>query len=94
MTFTGDTVFVVNPQHLANELDGEIVILSFASGEYFGLDEVGTLIWKQLQQRVTLAEICAAVMAEYDVDEAQCTEDVTLLLEEMIAKQLVTVEPA
>ena len=32
----------------AQEVDGEMVLLDMESENYFGLDEVGTSIWKEI----------------------------------------------
>jgi hypothetical protein len=60
---------------MSTELDGETVILDLASGTYSGLDAVGTFIWNQLEQPVTIAALRSAILGKYDVSEAQCSAD-------------------
>ncbi len=82
------TTVTATANHVATEMQGETVILSFTTGEYFGLDEVGALIWKNIQQPTSIARLCEIIMAEYDVDEAQCMQDVQALVTELVAHEL------
>ena len=56
-----DTVF-------AQEVDGEMVLLDMNSENYFGLDEVGTMIWLAMQEKETLQEVYEAMLDQYEVE--------------------------
>ena len=59
---------VVIPAHvMARQVGEETVILDLASGTYFGLDTVGARIWQLMGEGRMLAEVCAAMLAEYEV---------------------------
>ncbi len=73
------------------ELHAETVILDFNKGAYFGLDEIGTLIWQQLQQPLTVEAVCDAVVEQYDVDRTTGEQDVIRLLEMLQAEGLIEV---
>lgn len=82
-------------EHLFSELNDEAVILSLKNGKYYGLNSVGVTVWKNVQEASTLAEIEAAVLNEYDVDEETCRRGVLLFLEKMVNEKLVeTVDEA
>ena len=70
-------------------LEGESVILNLNTSTYFGLDPVGTRIWNLLQDQVTLERIRAQLLAEYEVSEGQCTEDMLTLVNQLLEKGLV-----
>lgn len=53
------------------------------TGFYFGLDEVGALVWRRLQAPASLEELVEHVLAEYDVDPQQCSDDLARLLGEL-----------
>ncbi|MEO5937207.1 MAG: PqqD family peptide modification chaperone [Terriglobales bacterium] len=84
----------VTPEQVSSELGQEVVILHVKNGVYYGLDEVGVVIWKALQQGCQVAEIIARVMGEFDVDQAKCEQDVLRILGELVDAQLVSVEAA
>jgi len=76
------------------DLGREAVLLDATSGSYFGLDEVGTRIWRLLAAGETLPAIVAALAGEYDVDEERLAADLQRLVDELAASGLVVVEPA
>ena len=78
-------------QVLARQVGDETVILDLASGTYFGLDPVGARIWQLMTEGKTLAEVCAAMLEEYEVTREEIERDVLKLTEELGAKQLIRV---
>lgn len=71
------------PDQIASELEGEAVILNFASGTYYGLNEVGARVWDMIQQPCTFDKILHALLTEYDVQPEVCEQDLTKILMEM-----------
>ncbi len=76
-------------QVMARTVGDETVILDLASGTYFGLDPVGARIWALMGEGAMLAEICATMLEEYDVQRDQLETDVLRLAEELCAKGLI-----
>jgi len=74
------------------DLDGETVILGLADGVYYGLDPVGTRVWKHLQSRSTIVAIRDAILEEFDVESEICERDLIALVQEMQEHNLVRVE--
>jgi hypothetical protein len=85
------SVVMATDSQTSCELHAETVILDFNKGAYFGLDEIGTLIWRQLQQPQTVGAVCDAVVEQYEVDRATCEQDVIRLLETLQAEGLIVV---
>lgn len=81
----------VPEQVMARQVGEETVILDLASGTYFGLDPVGARIWQLFTEGRTLAEVCATMLAEYEVTQEDIECDVLRLAEELRAKQLISV---
>ncbi len=78
-------------QVLFRDLDGESVLLHLGSGQYFGLDEVGTLIWQLLVEGRSLDEIEERIVAEYDASAEEVENDVLRIVEELTQNGLVEV---
>jgi hypothetical protein len=78
-------------QVIARQVGDETVILDLASGTYFGLDPVGARIWQLMGEGRTLAEICDALLEEYDVTREALEGDVTRLAEELLAQKLICI---
>lgn len=93
-TISKDSVVVAVKSQVSCQVDGETVVLHFDKGLYFGLNEVGTLVWNQVQQPRKVQEIRDAILHEYDVSNEQCERDLFILLEELSEKGLVEVRDA
>jgi hypothetical protein len=93
---TEETVVRAARSQVSTVLDGEAVLLELNRGVYFGLNEVGTVVWQLVQEPRTVASIRDAVCEEYDVSPDRCLTDVSSLLERMREEGLVEVvdEPA
>ena len=74
---------------LSRVFDGDAVLLDLGSGSYFGLNEVGSCIWQALERGATVAELLAAVLAGFEVDEETARRDLSALLEDLSARGLI-----
>jgi hypothetical protein len=83
------TLISRSPSVLVAEVDGEIVMMSIEQGRYFGLDDIGTDIWKRIETPCSFAELIDRLVADYDSDRATITADVRALLERMAAQDAV-----
>ena len=86
-----DTTLVVPDDVIFRELDGEAIILNLATGNYFGLDEIGTRLWALIADSGTLRRAVEIVAAEYDVDRATLEGDVLEQAGGLLDKGLVQV---
>jgi len=83
-----DTRAVVPEAVITRELDGETILLNLDTGIYFGLDKVGTDIWRAIRSVGTLGEALDAVQSEYDVEPGVLRGDFLRLVDELLAKGL------
>ena len=91
MDFSGQTVVVVAKDQVSCDVSGEVAILNLKSGLYFGLDLLGTQVWKLLQKPLRVAEIQETVLREYEVEPEQCERDLKTLLENLFNEGLIEV---
>jgi hypothetical protein len=84
----------VPPAVLLRELDGESVLLNLDSERYYGLDEVGTRIWKAVTSSSTIGAAHEALVAEYDVTPDRLAADMRSLLKDLVAHGLLAVGDA
>jgi hypothetical protein len=82
---------VVPPEVLSREVSGETVLLNLDSGVYFGLDEIGTDIWRLLRGGASLAETAAELLATYDVERRVLEDDLVRLVDQLARSGLVKV---
>jgi Coenzyme PQQ synthesis protein D (PqqD) len=69
------TRIAVPEQVMYRDLGGEAVILELESGQYYGLDEIGSTMWRRLQEHADVAGALGALRAEYDVAEDELERD-------------------
>lgn len=83
------TVVSRSPSVLTAEVDGEIVMMSIERGRYFGLDDIGSDIWKRIEPPCSFAALVDRLAADYDADRATIAADVHALLGRMVAQDVV-----
>ena len=79
---------------LVRELQGESVLLNLESECYFGLDEVGTRMWRARSGAPTTADACEALLGEFDVERERLRADLEEFVGELAEAGLVRVSPA
>lgn len=75
---------------IAAEVAGEVVLISIASGQYFGLDSIGSDIWRRLETPKSLEALCAELKDSYDGDGETIARDTRSLIETLLDRGLVT----
>jgi coenzyme PQQ synthesis protein D (PqqD) len=63
-------------RHVHCLLDGVVIIMAVDSGDYFELNEVGSRLWRDLEEPVSIRDLVDRMVAEYDVDRDGCESDV------------------
>lgn len=82
--------FAIADSVVSREVGGEMVLLDLASGQYFGLDPVGSRIWELLSEGTrSLGSICDAVEAEYEAERQQIETDVIALADHLLEMNLI-----
>jgi len=74
---------------MSRDLDGEVVILDIPSGNYFALNEVGALVWDQLEDDTDRETLVTAVTGAFDVDVETAATDIDALLEQLTEAGLI-----
>lgn len=83
------TMISRSPAVLTAEVDGEIVMMSIERGRYFGLDDIGSDIWKRLDTPCSFTELVDRLAGDYAADRATIAADVRALLGRMAEQDVV-----
>ncbi len=75
------------------EVDGENVILDLEEGVYYGLNPVGTQVWKRIQDPMPVGEVVAEITSDYGIERERCFQDVVALLHDLEEHNLVRIDP-
>ncbi len=79
---------------LIQEIEGEAVLLDLRSEQYFGLDEVGLCLWRQLEADSSLRAAHAQLLDAFEVEPDVLERDLLALLADLERAGLVEVLPA
>ncbi|WP_136799769.1 MULTISPECIES: PqqD family protein [Desulfosediminicola] len=83
----------ISQEVLSQEVDGETVILDMRSENYFGLDEIGTDIWRLLKEQKTLQEVFDILLDEYEVEEQVLRQHLEDHISELCKAELISLKP-
>ena len=84
-----DTPLKKSGQAHCARLGEQVIVADMRSGRYFGLDDVGALVWALIEDRATRGDIVDRVYAEYDVSRDVLERDVDRLLDDLLQRRLV-----
>jgi hypothetical protein len=86
---SSDTLIMRGEDLINAEIDNEAIVLSVAQGFCYGLNGVGSRIWRLLETPTRISDLCATLLTEYNVDPDACERQVLDLLEELRTERLI-----
>jgi len=89
MKLTIDTQIQRNNEMLTSSIDGETVMMSIKRGEYYGLGNTGSFIWENIEKLISIKDLVALIISEFNVEEKKCFEDILPFLKELLEKELI-----
>lgn len=58
---------------MTGEENGQTVMMDIVNGGYIQLEGTGAFIWEQIATEKSVSDVCDALLASYEIDEATCT---------------------
>jgi len=86
------TLVVAVKNQVSSILGQEAVILHLGKGEYYGLNEVGAVIWELLQKPISAGQIASEVARRFEVTDKQSRSDVLHLLNRLREANLIEIK--
>ena len=87
-----DSTIVAESGLLSTVLDDELILLSTAKNQYYGLNETGIRIWELMQEPRKVREIHDALLEILDIDADQWEQDLLALLQGLVDEGLAKTE--
>ncbi len=82
--------YQLTDRQISSSLSDEVVILNHKDGVYYALEEVGMLVWQQLQTAPqTIDELTEKVCESYDIEIDVCKADIQKLINDLVTEKLV-----
>jgi len=89
-----DTLVQREANVLFTELGDSIVMMDLESGDYYELDDIGSVIWRRIETPAAIADLCEELTREYAVDRETCREHVAAFLGDLIDRKIATIQTA
>lgn len=80
------------PDVLFAPIDYEVLALDETSGQCYSLNEVAGQLWQWMEAPQPIAELCARLQEEYEVEPERCGREVLAVLEGLREVGLVEIE--
>ncbi len=90
-----DARYAPSEDIVAREIEQEMIIVPISAGigdaedELYSLNETGRAVWKLLDGRRTVKEICDGLQLEFEAPAAEIERDVKGLLAELLKRRMV-----
>lgn len=76
---------------VASDIDGETVMMSVENGKYYGLDDIGSRIWKLIEKPIKVSDLIDTLLKKYNVGRETCEKDVLKFLNQLIDDRILQV---
>jgi hypothetical protein len=73
-----------NPDLIAADMNGEIVMMSCECGTCFGVGGVGARIWELFEQPASVEALVRTIHAEYELDEPARLRDLLVFARQLV----------
>jgi hypothetical protein len=81
----GPTTVVHQASRIASRvIEGQAVVIVMDEQKLHTLNDVGTFVWTQAEERVRVSELAAKVATEYEVTSEQALTDVLAFTDELV----------
>lgn len=91
MDFTMDTKLTVPEDILVQDIQGESVLLNLDNSYYYGLDKMGTQMWRTLSGSESIQKAYDDLLARYDVKAGALRRDLFGLIQKLMDNGLLKV---
>jgi myo-inositol-1-phosphate synthase len=89
MSITINDSIKKNPDIACSKLDDEEVLLNVETGDYYTLNNTGSVLWEMLDSAKNVSELVDSFAKRYALDKDKAEVDVLRLLNDLAAEGLV-----
>ena len=75
---------------LISQLGSELVLMDTKSGDYLGVNVVGTQIWNLLVDSKSVTDLVTELTKQFEVSESQCLAEVEKFLYDLEKRKMVS----
>jgi ethanolamine ammonia-lyase large subunit len=83
-----------NPEVIAAEADQDLIMISVATGYYYGVSDVAREIWDAIGSPKRISDLVDDLTAKYEIDSYSCEEQTLSFLSALLDEGLLQVKDA
>jgi coenzyme PQQ synthesis protein D (PqqD) len=88
---TLDCIVQRDPNIIAAEADQDLVMVSIATGTYYGVSDVAREIWESIEHPKKISDLIDGLTASYNIDRSSCEEQTLSFLGSLLNERLLRV---
>ncbi|WP_066067784.1 lasso peptide biosynthesis PqqD family chaperone [Neobacillus soli] len=77
--------------NVVSDMDGEKVMLSIESGNYYNLGELGGEIWDLIKSPMEINHLVNTLLLKYQVEKEECEQHVLSYIEQLEKERLIQI---
>ena len=81
-----------DPEVIAAEADQDLIMVSIASGYYYGISNVAREIWDAIESPKRISDLIQDLTTTYNIDRTSCEDQTLSFLETLLKEGLVRVK--
>jgi hypothetical protein len=89
---TLNSIIQRDPEVIAAEADQDLIMVSLASGSYYGVSDVAREIWDAIERPKRISDLVDDLTARYHIDAASCEDQTLSFLEALLHEGLLQVK--
>ncbi len=87
-----NTIIQRDPDVIAAEADQDLIMVSVATGHYYGISDVARDIWDAIERPKRVAALIDDLASSYGIDRGLCQVQTLSFLEDLLAEGLLWVK--
>lgn len=88
-TISSVTLLQRNPDMVAANLDGDLVMMNEKLGRYYGISGVGARAWELLETPASIDDLVHTICQEYEIDSETCQQDIIRFTQDLMKVDLI-----
>ncbi len=88
---TGASTLRRNPELLSVEMDGDLVMMSIESGNYFGVSGIGPTVWNFLETSKQFDQVVDEIVENFEVEPGIAAADLRKFVENLAEHGMIEV---
>jgi hypothetical protein len=81
-----------DPDVIAAEADQDLIMVSVATGHYYGVSDVAREVWNAIERPQRVADLLDDLASSYGMDRGLCQVQTLSFLEDLLAEGLLRVK--